>query len=89
MVLLEYDPSVVTFEELLEVFWKSHDPTQVRERRHHAQVDGRLLFLLAPALRWFDMGLRMLRIIGKIRRTEVVCECITASVLEVLGPFLF
>lgn len=27
---MEYDPAVVNFEELLEVFWKSHDPTQVR-----------------------------------------------------------
>lgn len=31
VVLLEYDPSVVTFDELLEVFWKTHDPTQVRD----------------------------------------------------------
>ncbi|CAN0555211.1 unnamed protein product, partial [Ectocarpus sp. 8 AP-2014] len=29
VVLLEYDPTVVTFDELLEVFWKTHDPTQV------------------------------------------------------------
>ncbi|CAM9488845.1 unnamed protein product [Ectocarpus sp. 13 AM-2016] len=28
VVLLEYDPAVVTFDELLEVFWKTHDPTQ-------------------------------------------------------------
>ena len=27
--MLEYDPSVVTYDELLDVFWKSHDPTQV------------------------------------------------------------
>jgi methionine-S-sulfoxide reductase len=26
-VLVEYDPSVVSYEELLEVFWKIHDPT--------------------------------------------------------------
>lgn len=28
--MLEYDPSVVAYEELLEIFWKTHDPTQVR-----------------------------------------------------------
>lgn len=28
VVLLEYDPSVVTYDELLDVFWKSHNPTQ-------------------------------------------------------------
>lgn len=27
--MVEYDPLVVTLEELLDVFWKSHDPTQV------------------------------------------------------------
>ncbi|CAM9574358.1 unnamed protein product [Pylaiella littoralis] len=28
VVLCEYDPDIVAFEELLEIFWKSHDPTQ-------------------------------------------------------------
>lgn len=32
VVLLEYDPSVVTYDELLDVFWKSHNPTQVTAR---------------------------------------------------------
>ncbi len=27
VVLVEYDPSKVSYEELLEVFWKIHDPT--------------------------------------------------------------
>jgi len=26
-VQMEYDPSVVSYEELLKVFWESHDPT--------------------------------------------------------------
>ena len=28
VVLLVFDPSVVSFEELLKTFWESHDPTQ-------------------------------------------------------------
>ncbi|NEO86976.1 MAG: peptide-methionine (S)-S-oxide reductase MsrA [Spirulina sp. SIO3F2] len=28
VVLVVYDPQVVSFERLLEVFWESHDPTQ-------------------------------------------------------------
>jgi methionine-S-sulfoxide reductase len=28
-VLVEYDPEVVSYERLLEHFWKIHDPTQV------------------------------------------------------------
>lgn len=31
VVLLEYDPDVVAYEELLEIFWKTHDPTQVSD----------------------------------------------------------
>ncbi len=28
MVLVAYDPSVIDFEQLLKIFWESHDPTQ-------------------------------------------------------------
>jgi peptide-methionine (S)-S-oxide reductase len=28
VVLVAYDPSVVRFQKLLEIFWQSHDPTQ-------------------------------------------------------------
>lgn len=36
VVLVEYDPLVITFEELLDVFWKTHDPTQVTFSRQNA-----------------------------------------------------
>ncbi|MBX6313006.1 MAG: peptide-methionine (S)-S-oxide reductase MsrA [Isosphaeraceae bacterium] len=32
VVQIEYDPSVVTYEELLKVFWKSHDPTTLNRQ---------------------------------------------------------
>ncbi|CAN5676854.1 hypothetical protein BH18ACI4_BH18ACI4_27750 [soil metagenome] len=28
VVEVEYDPSIVTYEKLLKVFWDNHDPTQ-------------------------------------------------------------
>lgn len=31
-VLVEYDPAVVSYEKLLEVFWKIHDPTQLNQQ---------------------------------------------------------
>jgi peptide-methionine (S)-S-oxide reductase len=32
VVQIEYDPDVVTFEKLLEVFWASHDPTTLNRQ---------------------------------------------------------
>ncbi len=32
VVLLTYDPEKVSFEDLLEVFWKIHDPTQLNRQ---------------------------------------------------------
>src|SRR5262245_47478542 len=32
VVQITYDPSVVSFKELLEVFWKSHDPTKINKQ---------------------------------------------------------
>jgi len=31
-VRVEFDPTVVTYEKLLDVFWKCHDPTQVNRQ---------------------------------------------------------
>jgi len=32
VVQVEYDPQQVTYEELLNVFWENHDPTQVNRQ---------------------------------------------------------
>src|SRR3989338_6377264 len=31
-VLVEYDPEIVSYEELLAAFWKIHDPTQLNRQ---------------------------------------------------------
>ena len=31
-VLVEYDPGTLSYDDLLEVFWSSHDPTQVNRQ---------------------------------------------------------
>jgi peptide-methionine (S)-S-oxide reductase len=36
---IEYDPAVVTYEELLEVFWRSHDPRiNVRNTQYRSAI---------------------------------------------------
>ncbi len=32
VVLVEYDPAVVSYGELLDLFWRKHDPTQVNRQ---------------------------------------------------------
>lgn len=32
VVYLEYDPEIVSYEELLKVFWGNHDPTQMNRQ---------------------------------------------------------
>ncbi|MGE5194931.1 MAG: peptide-methionine (S)-S-oxide reductase MsrA [Deltaproteobacteria bacterium] len=34
VVQITYDPGVVSYEELLEIFWKSHDPTTLNRQGH-------------------------------------------------------
>ncbi len=37
-VQIEYDPAVISYEELLEVFWGAHNPTQRNYSRQYAHV---------------------------------------------------
>ncbi|MDP2648228.1 MAG: peptide-methionine (S)-S-oxide reductase MsrA [Candidatus Yanofskybacteria bacterium] len=32
VVQVEYDPLVITYEELLKIFWENHDPTQMNRQ---------------------------------------------------------
>ncbi|WP_425391676.1 peptide-methionine (S)-S-oxide reductase MsrA [Ekhidna sp.] len=32
VIQLEYDPEIITYDELLEVFWKTHDPTTLNRQ---------------------------------------------------------
>jgi len=47
-VLVVYDPAVVTYERLLQVFWESHDPTQGMRQGNDVGTQYR------SALYWYD-----------------------------------
>jgi peptide-methionine (S)-S-oxide reductase len=45
VIQVEYDPTVVTFETLLEVFWKSHDPTTLNRQGNDTGTQYRSIIL--------------------------------------------
>ena len=47
VVRIEYDPAVVTYEHLLEVFWDSHDPTTLNRQGEDEGTQYRSIILYA------------------------------------------
>ncbi|PIT97917.1 MAG: peptide-methionine (S)-S-oxide reductase, partial [Candidatus Andersenbacteria bacterium CG10_big_fil_rev_8_21_14_0_10_54_11] len=51
-VFVEYDPAVVSYEELLDVFWHTHDPTAVNRQGPDVGTQYRsVIFYYTPAQR--------------------------------------
>ncbi len=49
VVQVEYDPSLISYEQLLEIFWKAHDPTQMnRQGPDHGSQYRTAIFFHTP-----------------------------------------
>ena len=47
VVLVAYDPSKVTYEQLLKVFWEAHDPTQGMRQGNDVGTSYRSIIIVA------------------------------------------
>src|SRR3954453_16660743 len=45
VVLVAYDPTRITYEELLKTFWEDHDPTQVMRQGNDVGTEYRSIIL--------------------------------------------
>ncbi len=52
VVMVAYDPKLVTYEELLRVFWEGHDPTQGMRQGNDVGTQYRSAIFTADAAQW-------------------------------------
>lgn len=82
-VRLRFDPSVVSFRELLEVFFVIHDPTQLNRQGNDIGTQYR------SAIFWLDEGQRQEAeaVIASLEREQVFAAPIVTQVVE--APHFF
>lgn len=70
-VEIEYDPTKVTYEQLLEVFWQVHDPTQLNRQGpdHGTQYRSAIFFHDPGQERLARESMAKLQDSGKFRRS--------------------
>ena len=79
-VEVEFDPAQVTYDELLEVFWQNHDPTQLnRQGPDYGSQYRSAVFYHSPEQQVAaETSKARLAASGKLRR-EIVTQIVPAS----------
>ena len=91
-----YDPAVISYDELLEVFWKTHDPTTIDRQGNDAGPQYRSVIFYTKSSRkrqrqnpikklWtnLELGLVQLLQVLKLLRTSILLKIITRITITI------
>jgi peptide-methionine (S)-S-oxide reductase len=85
-VLVAYDPAVVSYEQLLKVFWESHDPTQGMRQGNDVGTQYRSgIYVSSPAQR---AAAEASKAMFQDRLTEAGLGAITTEIVDA-SPFFY
>lgn len=87
-VELDFDPAVVSYETLLEIFWKAHDPTQLNRQGPDTGTQYRSAVFCHTAEQQVlaEVSLERLDSSGRLRR-RIVTEIVPAATFWVAEEY--
>lgn len=79
-VQLEYDPAKVSYEDLLQVFWKNHDPTTLNRQGPDVGTQYRsAIFYHSPEQETAAKASKARLAASGVHRNEIVTEIVPAA----------
>ena len=73
-VVVHYDPSVTSYDEMLKIFWEIHDPTKPRSKQYMSAI-----FYSTDEQR--ELAVKSLQRQQKLLSKKILTEIIPASVI--------
>jgi len=88
VVEVDYDPTVVTFDQLLEVFWDNHDPTTLNRQGPDVGSQYRsAIFTYSPEQRTTALASKAAQDAAKRFKRSIVTEIVDAPVFYVAEEY--